>query len=74
MKIEIGSYVKVAKGGLSDGIYKVFDKSFSGLTLRVGIKPEMPQYELSIEDLEVVSEECFNEKNQDVLLNDVSFI
>ena len=74
MKIEIGSYVKVTKGRLINNVYKVFDKSFSGLTLRVGIKPEMPQYELNIDDIEVVSEECFNERNQDVLLDDVSFI
>lgn len=61
-EIEIGSYVKVTKSRLIDNVSKVFDKYFSGLTLRVGIKPEMPQYELSIEYLEVVSEECFNEK------------
>ena len=72
--IEIGSFVKVVRGELSGGIYKVFDKSFSGLTLRIGINSEKSQYKVQIDDIELVTEEEYRDYNHDILMQDVSFI
>lgn len=71
--IKKGAFVKVVKGELTGRVYQVFDKSFSGLTLKVGIKPELRHYKVQIDDIEIVSEEEFNDYNQDTLIQDILF-
>lgn len=71
MKIEIGSYVKVTKGGLSGGIYKVFDISKEGNYIAIGVKIAMQL--IDVDDVIIASEDDFNEANYDELSQDVSF-
>lgn len=71
MKIEIGSYVKVTKGDLSGGIYKVFDISKEGNYIAIGVRIAMQL--IGVDDVIIASADDFNEANYDELSQDVSF-
>ena len=71
MKIKIGSYVKVTKGDLKGGIYKVFDVSQEGNFVAVGVR-KATEY-IAIENVLEVSEDDFNNANYNELSQEVYF-
>ena len=70
-KIEVGSCVKVIHGDWMARFIKVFDVSYEGNFIAVGVKQTTQS--VAIDDVIVVSKDDFNNANYDELSQDVSF-
>lgn len=69
--INIGSYIRAINGEHKGNVYKVFDRSYEGSYIAVGVK--RGNVLLSVDNVALATEAEFNEAHQDECLQDSFF-